>query len=300
MSYYGYEYFCPLSLIRIHGRTMMDEFIEDEGKLEEEIVIETPPYPYLQPGHPFLTLPSTQDSYESNPFEEAFSFLSSDSFLRGASSGGKVRASHTTSHSKTSTSSSSSTSKGDNSDKGNANINLFSLFIKQYSNQLITDKNDYMYDTSPTRSTRQTKTNPSTATTPENIEEEGLEEETTNDSNSNDSNDDDDDDDEKSQNNDDYDQPHLHESVFKTIMRRLTALERNTTLSFKYLEEQGKIFNQYILYLHKKQQSSLKQLIEDNNMMYDNNLHALVTIIIYIYFIFLYLFYLNDLYAYFK
>ncbi|ORX57117.1 hypothetical protein BCR36DRAFT_319166 [Piromyces finnis] len=269
LSYYGYEYFCPLSLIRIHGRTMMDEFIEDEGKLEEEVIIETPTYPYLQPGHPFLTLPSSSNSHESSPFEDAFPFLSSDSFLSDTSSNSKVQTnSRVTSHSKSSTSTSSSSTKGDNSDKGSTNINLFSLFVKQYNNQLITNKNDYSYETSPTtRATRQTKTNPSTTTTPNDIEEE-----LTNESNINNSNEEEDDD---KVNNDNENQPPLHESVFKTIMRRLTALERNTTLSFKYLEEQGKIFNQYILYLNKKQQTSLKQLIKDNNMMYDNNLHAL-------------------------
>ncbi|ORX64777.1 hypothetical protein BCR32DRAFT_212401, partial [Anaeromyces robustus] len=30
LNYYGYEYYCPLSLIRVHGRTMMDEYIEDK------------------------------------------------------------------------------------------------------------------------------------------------------------------------------------------------------------------------------------------------------------------------------
>jgi len=287
LTYYGHEYFCPLSLIRVHGRTMMDEYIEDEGKMEEEIVIETPPSSsYLQSGHPFLTLPSSSKPHDSDLFEDVFPFLSSNSFLRDISSENESRGHshnghHTTTYSSSSStsskpsssssSSSSNSSKHGHSEKVNPNINLFSLFIKQY-NQLLTKENEYH-----TYESKNKSTSTSSKDIDEEEEEESVEEKSNNDENNDDSNDENEDK-TNSDNNGSY-QPPLHENVFKTIMRRLTALERNTTLSFKYLEEQGKIFNQYILYLHKKQQSSLKQLIEDNNMMYDNNLHALVIVI---------------------
>ena len=276
---------------------MMDEYIEDEGKLEEEVVIETPPpSSYLQTGHPFLTLPSPSKGPDSDSFEDVFPFISSDSFLRDISSENdhhhrnsqnnrhttrySSSSSSTTSSSKSSSTSSSSTSsssKHGHSEKMSPNINLFSLFIKQY-NKLLSKENDY-----PSDQTKVNITSPSSKNIEEKEEEEEEEEEeekeeknegvakkSSNDANNNEESE------EKIHHNND--QPPLHENVFKTIMRRLTALERNTTLSFKYLEEQGKIFNQYILYLHKKQQNSLKQLIEDNNMMYDNNLNALVII----------------------
>lgn len=37
LSHYGNEYYCPISIVRVHGKTMMDEFKEDEEKLKENL-----------------------------------------------------------------------------------------------------------------------------------------------------------------------------------------------------------------------------------------------------------------------
>ena len=42
LSHYGNEFYCPISIVRVHGKTMMDEFKEDEegnqhmGAIKEE------------------------------------------------------------------------------------------------------------------------------------------------------------------------------------------------------------------------------------------------------------------------
>jgi hypothetical protein len=261
---------------------MMDEYIEDKAKLEEEIVIKTPPHPYIQPGYPFLTLPSPSKTSSSNFFDEIFPFFNSDSFLDRTSTNGNSRrtrtnrndsssSSTTTSSSSSSTSSSSRTSTSFSSsstkqDKNNPNINLFSLFIKHYGNLDM----EYNFDTSSSSdkstTTRQTNSSSMNRNRNEFDDSNNIVNKTSHEPTTNNVSNEDSEDKSSTEDEEDKQQP-LHESVFKTIMRRLATLERNTTLSFKYLEEQGKIFNQYIIYLHKKQQTSLQQLIKDNNMI---------------------------------
>lgn len=40
LSHYGNEFYCPISIVRVHGKTMMDEFKEDEEKLKGTLVEE--------------------------------------------------------------------------------------------------------------------------------------------------------------------------------------------------------------------------------------------------------------------
>ncbi|RCK60758.1 Uncharacterized protein SLP1 [Candida viswanathii] len=37
LSHYGNEYYCPISIVRVHGKTMMDEFKEDEENKKENV-----------------------------------------------------------------------------------------------------------------------------------------------------------------------------------------------------------------------------------------------------------------------
>jgi rubredoxin len=44
LTHYGHEFFCPVSLIRVHGTTMMEEYKHDEsGRVDDEEVVESVP-----------------------------------------------------------------------------------------------------------------------------------------------------------------------------------------------------------------------------------------------------------------
>lgn len=66
LTHYGHEFYCPVSLIRVHGTTMMEEYKHDEsvGRVDEEVVeaIEAvePPSEETKPVEPPVEEPQTE------------------------------------------------------------------------------------------------------------------------------------------------------------------------------------------------------------------------------------------------
>lgn len=62
------------------------------------------------------------------------------------------------------------------------------------------------------------------------------------------------------------------ESIYKNIMKRLSLLESNATLSLLYIEEQSKLLSEAFSNLEKRQTSSFEALVDTYNTSLSNNL----------------------------
>ncbi|KAK9379411.1 UNC-like C-terminal-domain-containing protein [Kockiozyma suomiensis] len=67
--------------------------------------------------------------------------------------------------------------------------------------------------------------------------------------------------------------PIPQESVFKTIMKRLTLLEANATLSLQYIEEQSRMFRDAFTKIEKKQNSKLIDMLDGLNFSVSSQMH---------------------------
>lgn len=62
-----------------------------------------------------------------------------------------------------------------------------------------------------------------------------------------------------------YDTPATQESIYKTIMKRLSLLESNATLSLQYVEEQSKVLRDLLYKIEKKQNSKIDDFLHHFN-----------------------------------
>ncbi|KAG7664066.1 uncharacterized protein J8A68_002390 [[Candida] subhashii] len=174
LSHYGSEFYCPISVVRVHGKTMMDEFKEDEEKRHmeknEEKVIEQE----VQP--------------ETN---NELDFLYINSSL----------------------------------------ANDFKVFMPHL------DLNAFLKDINGTNITKQICT-PNTTNEPITTTASST----------------------------------TQESIYKNIMKRLSLLESNATLSLLYIEEQSKLLSLAFSNLEKKQKSNFNTLINSVNITLINQL----------------------------
>jgi len=55
------------------------------------------------------------------------------------------------------------------------------------------------------------------------------------------------------------------ESIYKTIMNRLTALEKNATLSLQYIEDQSKMFRDVLIRIERRQEERMEHIVRGLN-----------------------------------
>ncbi|PIA19712.1 hypothetical protein COEREDRAFT_23728, partial [Coemansia reversa NRRL 1564] len=68
------------------------------------------------------------------------------------------------------------------------------------------------------------------------------------------------------------------ESIFKTIMRRVTRVERNITLAYRYLEEQHMIFNMVLQQVEMNNLETMQMAIDQLNRTSSKQMQSLTTL----------------------
>lgn len=219
ISNYGFESFCPLSLLRIHGITMMEEYKADE--------------------YPDLTITENEIENEQNSnVQENIEIFNKNSL--------------------------------DDANKQQINFHLDYLrskYKKSKDYMDISDNNSHSLDSlfkqyfgeSPVLNGIN-----KIESGENNIKSENLINTENNNSNINSSHQNGNINNNGNGNN--YAQQPVQENVYKTIMRRLTVLENNSTASIIYLEEQNKMLNHYFNIIQRLQNLLPLESLTDENI----------------------------------
>jgi len=204
ISNYGFESFCPLNLLRIHGITMMEEYKADE--------------------YPNLTI--TEDEVKNNQTENIEESIK-DFNKKSENDENKQQINFHLDYLRSKYSKSK-----DDIDVGDTNPHSLDSLFKQYFGERPIQKG--------------------INTLPENSENNIKPENVVNPDNNN--------------VNSGYTQQPVQENVYKTIMRRLTILENNSTASIIYLEEQNKMLSHYFNVIQRLQNLLPLESLTDENI----------------------------------
>jgi len=220
ISNYGFESFCPLSLLRIHGITMMEEYKADE--------------------YPDITINSDKD--KNNVKENIIDFkeksVSEDNKQQINFHLDYLRLKYNNNYK-------------DEIDKDVSSAHSLDSLFKQYfgdstnENDNITDNNESLLSTENTDAVINQ------------IHSNGNNGNNNNNNNINNSN---------INNSNSHAQQPVQENVYKTIMRRLTILENNSTASIIYLKEQNKMLDHYFNVIQRLQNLLPLESLTDENI----------------------------------
>ncbi|KAI5963339.1 uncharacterized protein KGF55_003131 [Candida pseudojiufengensis] len=179
LSHYGNEFYCPISIVRVHGKTMIDEFKEDEEKLKQS-----------------QESKSIEEQYSQNLESELDETLLLNDHINEC----RVRLPHL----------------------------ALDEFLKDLNSSQLCFPSDNNTNQSQASYTSLSSTTPSTITT--------------------------------------------QESIYKNIIKRLTLLEANATLSLLYIEEQSKLLSDAFTKLEKRQSINYNNLLASVNSTLVNQL----------------------------
>lgn len=225
LSHHGSEFYCPLTLLRIHGTTMMEEYKNQEKQVEEE--------EYRQEDEPIVRVENGIDSIVSNGTKEGEMNVDK---VSSESTDSSAPASSLESGDDTLNSSSSTTTETLQNGTETCATNSTDDPLLNPSNNTCTDPTN-LNTTSPLPPSEpppETKTEsaisipdkppePSTSTTP------------------------------------------TQESVYKQITKRLSLLEANATLSLRYIEEQSQLLRDVFSKMERRHTQKLESFITELN-----------------------------------
>lgn len=191
LSHWGHEYYCPISVVRVHGTTMMEEWKRSGG--EGDIVAGEKLDESLQE--------------ETAQFEKAEETLHEEKMIQE-----------------------------NVVEKSNPSLNHTVIEKGECIPKLSLDKvklglNEYCRLDEFYRKIERNNSNNNTDTTTNN------------------------------QSNNSTTTPPTQESIYKTIMKRLSLLESNATLSLQYVEEQSKVLRDLLYKIEKKQNSKIDDFL---------------------------------------
>ncbi|KAG0739848.1 hypothetical protein G6F57_006932 [Rhizopus arrhizus] len=258
LTHYGHEYYCPLSLVRVHGMSMMElytniESNDDESptpehlwpaEIREQII--QPQYDIVNSSESFpikveeedvpIVIPPVVNDTEEMPTEEQMEMPEENIE--------KIE--------KTVTTSAVMTLSGESTCAQRNTI--MPLPVNKPSQELIeqpsmidsNDRNHELNMTSMGSPVTNTVSHTSTQeTSTSNLTEDNRPMIT--------------------QHKIHHSKETTQESIYKTIMKRLSVLEHNMTLSQRFLDEQNKVLNDVFLEMERKHQEQLIVLIEHLN-----------------------------------
>ncbi|KAK9661601.1 hypothetical protein K7432_018188, partial [Basidiobolus ranarum] len=234
LSHYGNEYFCPLSLLRVHGTTMMEEYKreEDEFLAEEQSTPHPEPVASSTPSDSSinLTFPKIVIPTLSNFVEENASFSNPKETSIPAKT---KQATQVKTDSESLTSSTNSHTPIASPSICPPTSRLAEL-IKSSEHECIAT---HMH----TDSIATTKSSFETITSTSNPKHD--------------------------ENGYPYVVPSsgTQESIFKTIMKKLSVLEQNVSLSYKYLEEQSRAINEIFSKIEHSQKRQIWSALNNLN-----------------------------------
>lgn len=202
LSHWGHEYYCPISVVRVHGTTMMEEWKRsggeegvDGGEKVEEAAVQ-----------------QETVQFEKNTAE---TFHEEEMIQENVVEKNNPSLNHTI------------IEKGEcipklSLDKVKLGLNEYCRLDEFY--RKIGDTNGTKNSNTTTESNTNTNTNPNTS-------------------------------------NNSTSTPPTQESIYKTIMKRLSLLESNATLSLQYVEEQSKVLRDLLYKIEKKQNSKIDDFL---------------------------------------
>src|SRR5271170_5963508 len=268
LSHYGSEFYCPLTLLRIHGTTMMEEYKNQENaKLEEAFQDSSDPISVSREtvSVPIETLydPSTPDP--SMPAIES-SFLPVENAPSNDASGvPKVQSNHTDLNSTrllnlSSSSEDTTNLSGKTLTESPSNITI-QLNISIETQSVSTDKE------SPTTASPSAIISNSKSSEPiqDNISIISLAAS------------------DKSETASTSVSPTTQESVYKTITKRLSLLEANATLSLRYIEEQSQLLRDVFNKMERRHSAKIDAVLYELNATWVTQLQYFVTFLLIIF-----------------
>lgn len=288
LTHYGHEFYCPISLIRVHGTTMMEEYKHDESvnraeleEEEEEVVetVETAEAPnkaeaqYVEPSIEDVTIEREEDDsvYEicPNPLTEVESLLLGRSLLSSetcrlgdeTAAGNRAEKTAPSANTRQPSTINSTVTPGDGAStsqsgtaappKGPEDTRKPGDSAKPVAS---TPDAPAVTDTSQQDST--VESTGKTTNNPKDEQQNGPPPEssrptTTQPPSSN---------------------PTTQESFFKSVHKRLQMLESNSTLSLLYIEEQSRILRDAFNKVEKRQLAKTSTFLENLNITVLNEL----------------------------
>lgn len=242
LSHWGNEFYCPISLIRVHGTTMMDEYKNQEEKERKQNIKQSE----------ISSPPSVSSELHKNR-------SASDDSIRGTSSSSLASeenkdystglfetmsvAKHLPEHNHDKTTNSNFSILKSNVSMS-SNISPLVLnescswddYVKDHDiflNQIIPDNQTTNNDTDDTNTM-------ASFSQPQSISP-FIPQQTQ------------------------FQEPKTQESIYQTIMKRLSLLESNATLSLKYIEEQSQNLRDLLLKIEKKQNMRIELFFNEFN-----------------------------------
>ena len=261
ISHYGSEFYCPLTLLRIHGTTMMEEYKNQEnGKLEEVLQDSSNSISLSEAtgSVPIETVYDSSNRHPSMPTLESFRLVDNLS-SNDAQGVPKVRINHTDSDSTplildVSTSSEHTTNLSGNS-LTELPSNTSQLNISGETQSRSTD------DESPTTASPSAiiSNSKSSELVQDNISNVSVAAS------------------EKSETASMSVSPTTQESVYKTITKRLSLLEANATLSLRYIEEQSQLLRDVFNKMERRHSAKIDAVLSELNVTWVTQMQYFVT-----------------------
>jgi hypothetical protein len=273
LTHYGHEFFCPVSLIRVHGTTMMEEYKHGESSERAEVEeleaseasqlpeapetkpVEVPVEKYI-PAEPSLTVEVCP-----NPLLEAVSPFAKQNDICGINDGPPVTTSSTSGavgQTNPPPKQNSTAAAGDSPSA--ANVGTAPLKPEDTRKQGEPTKNAVTPPDASIISSEAAQQNTTSETTGKPTtnpkEEQNIPPESTRPTNTQ----------PPSAN------PTTQESFFKSVHKRLQMLESNSTLSLLYIEEQSRILRDAFNKVEKRQLAKTSTFLENLNVTVLNEL----------------------------
>src|SRR5271170_1030499 len=267
ISHYGSEFYCPLTLLRIHGTTMMEEYKNQENGKLEEVLQDSSNSISLSEATGSVPIETVYDSSNRDPSMPTLeSFRLVDNLSSNDAQGvPKVRINHTDSDSTplildVSTSSEHTTNLSGNS-LTELPSNTSQLNISGETQSRSTD------DESPTTASPSAiiSNSKSSELVQDNISNVSVAAS------------------EKSETASMSVSPTTQESVYKTITKRLSLLEANATLSLRYIEEQSQLLRDVFNKMERRHSAKIDAVLYELNATWVTQLQYFVTFLLIIF-----------------
>jgi hypothetical protein len=264
ISHYGSEFYCPLTLLRIHGTTMMEEYKNQENVKHEEyqhdVSIESSP-----------RLDNATTSTETI-YDDSYQTLPASNTVSPESSSEQTRTSKPITHH---TATLKMTSESNDLAAGHDN-----MMASIPSDQVLSCEKNRSFESNTSNASNQSIESLSTAAEISTELPQSLNQETNADNISattilp-----------EKSESSigmGSSTSPTTQESVYKTIMKRLSLLEANATLSLRYIEEQSQLLRDVFSRMERRHSQKIDAFLVDLNSTVAMRLQYFVSIFYFV------------------
>ena len=264
ISHYGSEFYCPLTLLRIHGTTMMEEYKNQENaKLEEafqdisksisvsEAIVSVPVETVYDPSNRDPSMPAIE------------SFPPVEDLSSNDAQGVRIHADLNSTHLILDLSTSEHMTNLSGSSLTELPTNTIQLNISMETQSLSTD-DEPSTTASPSPSTiiSNSKSSEPVQDTISNISLAASD---------------------KAETASMSVSPTTQESVYKTITKRLSLLEANATLSLRYIEEQSQLLRDVFNKMERRHSAKIDAVLSELNAAWVTQLQYFVTFLLVIF-----------------